>query len=274
MTLLRLRQMCAMAYYEMRMLWRQRMMLVLVAFILLMALAQSLFWRVLSTDAALITALGDAALQQQANTLIWINLFWPSVYLPLLLVSGLTVADVLPRDRRLGVDVLIGSTPLSRATYLLGKLGGAWLSLLCALGLGMVVLSVVGLGLVGPYDVGQYLQVWLGGAVPVGLLHVSLCLLLTAFAPNRRAAVAAILFFGLACVVWGTGMTARATLWGVLNPARPFIFGYYWLGWLDSPASLPANLTAAQLSVVAGLSELFGVGLMAWLWLRRCEGRQ
>ena len=156
---------------------------------------------------------------------------------------------------------------------LLGKLGGVWLSILSALGLALVVLGLIGLALIGPYDVGQYLQIWLGGAVPIGLLHVGMCLLLTTFMPNRRAAVAVILFFGLACITWGTGSTARATLWGVLNPARPFIFGYYWLGWLDTPASMTASFTSAQLSVVAGVIELLGVGLMAWLWLRRREVR-
>jgi len=269
----RLAQISAMTYYEMRMLWRQRLMLVLVTFMVLMATTQALIWRAMSDDAALIAALNNSALQQYLNTRVWMNLLWPSVYVPLLLVGGLTVSDMLTRDRRLGVDILLSSTPLRRATYLLGKLGGAWLATLCALGAALVVLNLVGRVVVGPYDLGPYLQVWLGGAVPVGLLQVGLCLCLTTFTSNRRAAVAVILFFGLACLAWGSGWAARATGWGIFNPARPFIFNYYWSGWLDSAESALLSLAAAQLSVAVGLIELAGVGLLAWLWLCRHEGR-
>lgn len=273
---LRLAQIGAIAFYEMRMVWRQRMLavftfsLIVLTGILLTILRESAG----GIPAATFTAIGVA--EQRANTVEWITLFWPLLYVQILLLGGLAVVDVMPRDRLWNVKPIIDGTPLSRSIYLLGKLSGAWLAIVLSLIVIMIAAGLLGWLLVGPYEVGPYLQLYFTGALPLALFHVGICLLLAAFMPTRRLAIAIVLLFSLACAMLGTVnyRLIDINVWELLNPGRPYVYQYFWLGWVDAGHRTPLGESVIWLSAGIGLLELIGCGIMAWLWLRMREGRE
>jgi ABC-type Na+ efflux pump permease subunit len=98
-------------------------------------------------DAEIFTAGG--VLEQRANTVEWITLFWPLLYAQILLLGGLAVVDVMSRDRLSNVKLLLDVTPLRRSTYLVGKSICAWLALLLSLTVIMLVAGLLGWWAIG-----------------------------------------------------------------------------------------------------------------------------
>jgi hypothetical protein len=266
---LRLAQISAMTYYETRMLWRQRLLAVFTLSTLVLT-------------GVLLSALRASAGDQydsacvECNTVEWITLFWPLLYVQILLLGGLAVVEVMPRDQLWNVKPIIDGTPLPRSIYLLGKLSGAWLAIGLSLAVITVVAGLLGWWAIGPYEIGPYVQMWLSGALPLALLHVGVCLLLAALMPTRRLAVAIVLLFSLACSMLGTVnfRLIDITAWELLNPGRPYVYQYFWLGWVDAGYRTPLGENVIWLSVSIGLVELLGCGIIAWLWLRLREGRE
>ncbi len=271
----RLAQIGAMTYYEMRMLWRQRVLPTFVLSMIVMVSITLIAWKSMTATALPGGVAADSTLTQLANLAAFAGMFWPMVYVLILMLGSLAVADVIPRDRQLGVNALIDSTPLSRATYLIGKLCGVWAALLLGLAVAMAVVGVMGRWLVGVYDIGLYVRMWLGGIAPIGILYVGLGLLLTVPFASRRYATLFSLAYGLTCVLlMPFGLMSDATIWGLLNPARPYVYNYYWLGWLGGGFIVSTDYAAAQWSIVVGIIELLGVGALAWLWLRLRDHRE
>ena len=264
---LRLMQIRAMAQYELRMLWRQRLLIVFTLSVLALTGVLLIMMR---------QAAGDQSEFAEAdNTVLWITLIWPLLYNQLLLLSGLAVIDVMVRDRVWGVKALLEATPLRQATYLLGKLCGAWLAILSSLIIVALAVGLLGWWLIGPYLVDQYLQMWLSGALPLAMLHVGLSLLLAACLTSRRAAVMVVLLFGLACTMLSafSDRLTEINLWNFLSPARPYLYDYFWLGWIDHTHRTLLGLGAIWLSIAIGVVELVVVGAAVWVWLRAREGR-
>lgn len=265
---LRLMQLRAMTHYEMRMLWRQRWLIVFTLSVLTLTAALLILFR---------NATGDQTEPAfiESNTIAWITLFWPLLYTLLLLLSGLSVIDVLVRDHVWGVKAVLDATPLTRATYLLGKLTGAWLAILTSLIVVALAAGLLGWWLIGPYRVDQYLQMWLLGALPLAMLHVGLSLLLAACLTSRRAAVMAVLLFGLFCTMLNAfeSQLTEISLWNLLSPARPYLYDYFWLGWIDHTHRTALGLGVIWLSLVIGVAELIVVWLIVVAWLRAREGR-
>ncbi len=101
-----------------------------------------------------------------------LNLFIP-------VIAGISAADRLVRDHRLGVDELLHSTPLKQGTYLAGKYCGVLLSLLIPEFLLFLVLGLV--------------EVTLGAPV------ILLGMLLVTFLAMGVPAIAFVTAFSLAC---------------------------------------------------------------------------
>ena len=269
-------QIGAMTYYEMRMLWRQRM---LVVFTLSLIVLVGILLFVLRESAGGIPAaalLANGELEQKANTVQWISLFWPLLYVQIMLLGGLAVVDVMLRDRQWNVLPILDSTPLRRSVYLLGKLCGAWLAIGLSLAVIMVVAGLLGWWAIGPYELGPYVQLYFAGAVPLAALHVGLCVLLVAVVPARRLAITIVLLFSLACAMAGTVnfRLTDITAWGLLNPGRPYVYQYFWLGWVDAGHRTSLGEGVIWLSAGIGLLEVLACGVVAWLWLRLREGRE
>lgn len=272
---LHLAQIGAMAYYETRMLWRQRM---LAVFTLSLIVLTGILLFVVRESAGGLDAetLGAGALAQRANAVQWITLFWPLLYAQIMLLGGLAVVDVMPRDRLWNVKPILDGTPLPRSIYLLGKLSGAWLAIWVSLTVIMIVAGLLAWWAIGPYEIGPYLHLYFAGAAPLAFLHVGLCLLIAAVIPARRLAIGVVLLYSLACVMLGT-INVRLfelTVWELLNPGRPYLYRYFWLGWIDRAFSTPLDALVIGVSVSIGLLELAGCGLLVWLGLRWREGRE
>jgi hypothetical protein len=71
----------------------------------------------------LVIPTGDEMWRLTGQLAFMFNLFMP-------VIAGIIAADRVVRDRRLGVDELLDSTPLKRWTYILGKYTGVTLSVL------------------------------------------------------------------------------------------------------------------------------------------------
>ncbi len=89
-----------------------------------------------------------------------------SIYLIALLVLPIVSADVIARDRQLGVREVLEGLPVTQGTYLIGKLLGWW----AAAGSGLLIaMVIVGAGLwvlIGPYHLDQFAahvdRLWVG----------------------------------------------------------------------------------------------------------------
>ena len=64
------------------------------------------------------------------------------------------------------------------------------------------------------------------------------------------------------------------TAWGLLNPGRPYVYQYFWLGWVDAGHRTSLGEGVIWLSMGIGLLEVLAGGVAAWLWLRMREGRE
>ena len=273
---LRLAQIGAMAYYETRMLWRQRMLLVFTLSLIVLTGVLLFILRESAGGISADTLSAAGMLEQHANTVQWITLFWPLLYAQIMLLGGLAVVDVMPRDRLWNVTPILDGTPLPRSIYLLGKLSGAWLAMLVSLTVIMIVAGVLGWWAIGPYEIEPYLRLYFAGAVPLAFLHVGLCLLITAVVPARRLAIGLVLLFSLACVMLGTINVRLIDLnaWELLNPGRPYLYRHFWLGWIDRAFSTSLGENVIGVSLSMGLLELIVCGILVWWWLRWREGRE
>jgi hypothetical protein len=117
-------------------------------------------------------------------------------------------------------------------------------------------------------------------------LRAGLYLLIAAVIPARRLAIGAVLVYSLVCVMLGTINIRMIDLnvWELLNPGRPYLYRYFWLGWIDRAFSAPLGAHVIGVSVGIGLLELAGCGVLVWLtalvcavaavWLAGREERQ
>jgi len=170
---------------------------------------------------------GDMHLWQFAGQIAFMfNLFMP-------VVGGISSADRLVRDRRLGVEELLSSTPMRRWTYIAGKYCGALLSILTPVFAFFVVVNLVGL---------------IGG-ISLGYLPISLLSFLAMILPAYVFVIA----FSLVCPV--------------VIPLRVYqvlFTGYWFWGNYLNPKAFP-SLSGTHLvpSGHVALLAWFGGGMFA-----------
>jgi len=232
--------------------------------------------------AALAAGTLSPAVAQAEITADLIPITWLGITLTAILLIPLVVAEMIPRDRQLGVRDLL-DTLLSPGLYLVGKLLSLWLTLLAGVGLAALVSGCAWWLLIGPFRLDIFLDTWLLGGLFLILINGGTTLLLAAGQPTNRRA----LFIGggyvLFCLL-GLSFIFSTDLswWRWLNPARPAVMLYYLLGFPDAlqgsdeltraglafmqqATSRPAVLA----SLLAGLGQVVLAGGVAWAWLRR-----
>jgi hypothetical protein len=101
----------------------------------------------------------------------------------------LLMGEVIPLDAQFKVRELLDTLPMSRATYLGGKVLGAWVGLMIGWALVGVACAVVIRALIGVYDVRVFVALWFAMLIPASTVAVTLSVLLAAGAKSRRAAV-------------------------------------------------------------------------------------
>ena len=266
----------AMVRYEVLMAWRRRSLpilwvLLLVGVIFFALLMQSVNQETpVYDDVAQIVTGADA---QSVDPAIASH----TITLGNLLIAGmifytvgvvLLMAEVIPLDRQFKVRELLDALPLSRATYLVGKLLSAWAGLL----IGMVLVGVIAAPLVwlilGAYDPRVFVALWIALLLPQSFTASALTLLAASFVGSRRAAV----------------MVGLVTMPFVLALAFPSVVSFAGVGALIEPIyavnvmlqpGAEANAVIAE-RIKSALLLFVGVIAAAWIgvwgWGRWREG--
>jgi ABC-type transport system involved in multi-copper enzyme maturation permease subunit len=263
---------------EVRLHWRRRAFPVLTLAMLALPLAIALIIRGSMDELTrgLSAVSGDAAAVAAHQVTLGIVYFtWAPVYIVLTLMLPPVLAESIPRDRQEGVSELLDSLPLTPGTYLLGKLLGAWLTVLISFAATALIATVVWLVAVGVFEPLPYLEMWLVGAMGLACANGGLAVLLAAGQPTRRRAVlvGAALSIITLFVLTPSLQAEPGSLLYLLSPARPALFGYYLVGWTTSSTGSPFQTLASSADVWQGLltaaATLAVVGIGIWLWLLR-----
>ncbi len=254
-------QILAMARYEMLMQWRRGSLRIITAGLIILPLlymvaARDSFVGTLATHEVTATEL------YHLNTSMLVLCTIP-LLATVLVAIPIIMTESIPFDHQYHVKDCLWALPLTRRTYLLGKVAGTWLGLGLALALACVVIGLAGLVLIGSFDLGLWLTLWVGGLLLFTLFAGGISVLLAAGLPNRRRAV----FVGLMLVVVVVAAYAGSPvgMFYIYILSSQYMPGLIDKGFMD----VPSILSLPDLIVGAGILLLSGV--LAWGWLRRQE---
>jgi hypothetical protein len=201
------------------------------------------------------------------------------IYLALLLMVPPIAAELIPKDRQLGVWELLETTPLSMPVYLAGKVLGFWLSGLIGLVSIMLISMVAWRFILGPFAVMPVLGMWLVGGGSILVINGGLSVLLAAGQRSRRWAAFIGLTFAIVSVIMFSGAIGAdaADFFYLNNLARPALLDYYMLSSLQQAiSSNVSSITEYKdvwLTISAGFAQLLLIGLIMWRWLVYRNGR-
>lgn len=283
----RLLQVSGLIRYELRMQWRRRALFIIALGIALGLLAGGLqrrastrdwqayfFKETLPPELAPVQATFDIGVS--VEIMLWF----------LILGVPFIVAETIPLDVQYGVREMLDALPVSRGTYLTGKLLGVWAGISMVLMISGALYGLTGYFLHGPYEPEVYVSVWAIAIWPVALFTSGMGLLLAAGQPTRRRAIAVGSLFVAVCFFRAMG-TFRSVF---LSLQKSYLLQFgpdilmiqevgdggfsirssLNLGPAFDPAVQPERLplTLAVLGLLLGLTWL-----LAWAWLRWKEGR-
>lgn len=273
---MKLAQLGAIVRYEAWMQWRRRGLLVSIVGLTVVMLGTGLMVKS-SFRASDQGVNADLARQMAASG---ITLVGPMAFVVLTLTLPPVLADVIPKDRYIGVRELLDSLPLSPGVYLAGKVLGVFASVMSGLAGVALLVGVVWWLLFGPFALRVYVEMWIAGVGPLAFFISGMSALLPSGQPTRRRAASVGVAFTAYCFLTiavtdasGLGMPRSGTWWSIINPAA-------WLEvLLDNilqhkgtsllvafPQQVPRMIAAAVLQVVV-------VWLIVWVWLYWREGR-
>ena len=263
MSMVQLSQVGGIAYYEFRMLWRERGLLVITLAVVAMVLLASL---IASTEiVGQSTSSLEILLQGQLNIAqLVVFMTWSPVGATLALIAPVFMADIIPKDQQIGVRELLDTLPISRGIYLVGKLLGAWLALFSSLAIVVIVVPIFWFLRVGAFDLRPYLEMWLFGGVSLVVINTGISIFLAAGQPSRRRAIILIVLIVVAFLFVGNLNLEKDTL----GPVRGPIILYF----LDLDVEVSAQLFWQTIAV--GLAELVVIGAAVWGWMRWQEARR
>jgi hypothetical protein len=238
-------QIGAVAYYELRMQWRRRGLLVITLALLVTTVGPAL---VIRND------LSEMGSGDYSPLMVW--LVWASLGSVLAFVLPLIFADTLPRDHQLHVRELLDTKPLPFSIYLTGKLLGA----LASAGVMLAVLAVA-IGLfwsvfVGTIDPARFIGLW-AGAASMAAINIGLIVVLTSFFKDSRAAIFAGIVFVVVLPLL-TGFPPRGNFVEIFSALRPGLFFSYMT---NAGMSLNYTPLSVEVTLISGFVQL----LLAWL---------
>ncbi|MEZ4646464.1 MAG: hypothetical protein R3E31_27710 [Chloroflexota bacterium] len=275
--MMKLSQLIGIIWYEMRLQWRRRTMLVVIlSFLSLMGFFNYLQYRSMIEQNVLDLPLDIA-------TITVVTGLTPIGMLVMMLTLPPIVAETIPKDRQYGVDELLLTTPITSAIYLIGKVLGVWLSLTIML----VTIALVEWGMArlafGPISMKTYLAVWLQGIVPLSFFASAMSLFLASRQPTRRRATMIGTAFTLYCLVtlpmirevytWPRAFIPNAWIQVMFH----FMFTYLRGDTLRSAASDVLPLVPSQFvwrTIAAAAVQVVVVGLLTYGWWRFAEDRE
>ncbi len=251
------------AYYEFRMLWRERALLVITLALLVMSLLIS--WITLSeivqrNDSAF-DVLIDAELSI-AQIIVFVT--WGPVGASLAFLLPIFMADVIPKDQQLGVRELLDALPVSRRSYLIGKVLGGWLAVCSSLLALMLTIAALWWLRVGVFDLRTYLDMWLWGALPLVIINGGLGMLIPAAQPTRRRAILLMIAVSIGLLFGGMGNLESNP---VMLIRAPVLFYF-----LNVDVAISQQLFWQ--TIVIGVVQLIIVAVAMWGWLRWQETKR
>ncbi len=274
-------QLGAIVHYELLMAWRRRSLPILWVLLLVGVIGFALLVRSINEETPVIqdsVARNIAAdgpewargldVVETTHTIGLINVLIAGMVFYTIGVT-LMMGEVIPLDRQFKVRELLDTLPLSRATYLGGKLLGAWVGLLA----GMVIVGVVCAGalrlIFGVYDLRVFVALWIAMLVPESLLAAALSVLGAAQAGSRRTAVMIGLL--LTPVVMALAISAVISFAGIGALIKPV----YAVGVLLMPG--PETNAEIVRRIVNALALFGGIVIATWTfvwgWSRVREAR-
>jgi hypothetical protein len=262
---LRLHQIWSLMMYEARMQWRRRTMLAVLVWPI--ALAMLLAFVALKDLGGEALRVSTSVTRHQIALALMLAA-WLPIYIGLLVVAAV-VADVIPKDRQLRVSDLLDTLPLTPGVYLAGKVLSVCLGLLSLLTGAMLAIGAVWWWVLGPFEISLYLQMWVGGAMPLAVLNGGLVVLLAANLVNRRQA--ALVGLALTLLSIATMFVTLSNPWlNALSPARSALLRYFLR---ETTPALAASGTSEHVAWALGIggAELMVAWLLAWLGRRRHE---
>ena len=274
----------AIARYEFKLLWRQRIIPILVLVLAALPLIFGFFIRSeLSGGTGFFAEInpegaGDIS-QSVTATVQWFS--WAAIYLILTIMAPLVMSAQIPRDRQLGVRDLLDGLPLPPGVYLNGKLLGAWTALFASL-LGAMGVALVGWRLqLGAVHIPSVVSLWLVGGSAVIVLNTGLAVLLAAGQPTRRRAYlvsglfnfVTLLFYVRANTSLDNTDPTRFAWWQFFTPDRSpmttyFLFQNIGLMLRNFPGVPAVSINRVWQTVLAGLLELALVWFVARRYVR------
>ncbi len=274
-------QLGAMVRYEVLMAWRRRSLPILWVLLLVGVIGFALLVENSNRDTPIMdqaigrTINGSSApewaegidLVTATHTIALINILMAGMIFYTVSV-GLLLAEIIPLDRQFKVRELLDTLPISRATYLSGKLLSAWSGLLIGMiGVGAICALAIYL-IIGTYDLRVFVALWVALLLPQSFVTAALSVLAAAFVGSRRAAV----LVGLVVMPFVLTLAAGSAV--AFAGAGALIEPIYSIGILLVPSAetyavIVERMTNA-LALIAGVT--LATWLVVWGWLRAREG--
>lgn len=251
----------AMMWYEFQMHWRRRALIVITLSLVVL----NLLMVYVSRD-----ALMEGTWTLSAGSVLpdIVPFLWIVVYIVILIFIGPMTADSISIDRQHGMSELLSSLPLPRSIYLVGKIAGMFSSIGACFLLSMVIIGLGTWGILGPFDLPAFFQMWLLGVLPIAFLNPAISLLLAAGQPTRRRAAAIGGVFALVCLMaFSSGAAAavrntQLTLLDHLSPARVPLLRFFMPG-----GSQMISTTDIVVTILLGLVQVAVLFVLMWGYL-------
>ncbi|HNB55306.1 MAG TPA: hypothetical protein PK530_25370, partial [Anaerolineales bacterium] len=232
----RFAQALAITRYELLMNWRQRAIPVLTLSLIALPIFFALFFNSEMTKGAdLYTLISPKSDETYARSITsFAQLFaWASIYLILLVMAPLIMSPIIPKDRQFGVRELLDGLPISPATYLNGKLLGAWLAVFIGMVFAMGIVSLGWRLIFEAIYLPSMISVWFVGGSAMLILNTGLAILLAAGQSTRKGALVVTTGFIFICLFFHIGANlnfenvSQIASWELFTPAHNPLYHYY-----------------------------------------------
>jgi hypothetical protein len=190
----------------------------------------------------------------------WIANILVTTMIILLVIIPPMMSDNIAYDRHTGVRELLNALPLTKATYLGGKVAATW----AAVGL-IVVVSALFYApfvrvVIGEYDWLVYSLIWVGAVLPVSLFVAAVSVLVAADAATRRSAT----LIGLSLIILPMLLFVPVFVTVVLIQSFVIPFPF-----INYPSVLQPTLVPQTISLFATmLITLIVCWTAMWGWMR------
>ncbi len=249
-------QILAIIYYEFRMSWRQRTLLVMTLALLVITLSPLFLIYAQASERGAVSRLTGTN-----PTAGLVQLTYSTSAAVVALLMPIVFAELIPRDRQLKVRDLLLSTPLSSTAYLTGKVLSAWLIVASSMLVVSLAAGVSWWAVFGAFTLSDYVEAWLLGVLPLIIINLGIIVLIASLLPTNRMAVLAGLIFSFVFSPL-MGFAPQGDWRDLVNPLRPGIFYRY--ASVDEAFTLPSF----EATVAAGLIQLGLIWLVIWLIYR------